>query len=1076
MRRLCVYLALLSLLLLPPLAGVAAPGDDGFDTQTVMVYIVGSDLESSGGMATGDIREMLKARPDKERLNVLVLAGGTTHWMAPSIPKDRLSVFKIESSNPKMVHEMDSASMGDADTLSKFLHYAVDNYPADSYGLILWDHGGGPMVGFGVDTLYRGDGLTVFELDEALKNSPFDGTRKLEWLAFDACLMASFEVASLMSDYAKYMIASEETLPGMGVDYTFLKDLGQTRLTGPEAGEAIIARTYDFYKQLAAKRGTAEDMVTLSLMDLSRVSKVQDSLDSLFSNLDKGLEAGIYSQVARSRDGSKAYGRVGTTAEFDLIDLTDLSDNMVTLYPEAAGELKAAIREMVRHNRTNVPRSGGMSIYFPLLNKDMYATHWAQTYSRFDFAPVWRNFMAQFGEILLSDSLSNWTGSEKPLVSYDEETGEYYIQLSADQAANFEKAQYYVLAKLGGEEYMLTYMSSDTVLDDSNRVFANFGGKTMYIDLPDGEDSINPYMMEKENIGGIGKYHIPILVDRPTGGSKRETVSAEMLAEINKTSGEARLTGAIRQNEEGVLIGKRDIDLAEWENVFLPYSSLYLTRNENGDIQPLGNWAESTNFRVITYDAKKDITVRYADIEDDSYDFFVLISVIDTQGYVYSSELMPLSTKLGNIPAPVEPLSGMQRVAYPSKDGAPILMMDKSKVQVSLESIEPSGGDNTQAPDGITLTFGLENQAEEDASVSLRWLAVNEFMIPVDAYGGASPGEKTTFTATIPLSDAPYGSLAQFGVSQIDAIRLSMQLSFSSSSLFAQWYTEQYEIRTNIPVSVPAYEPPQTRMLLNENGFTVALVGTPYEEEGYYVITLKISNNSEKHDLIQLMQSTVNGIMAPQDILTSSLTHENVLPGTQMLTQVRIPMYHTDLPPELAEYQYMFDGLSSLEAIGVSDIREIMLRFHIDQAALVGEQGRLNVRKMLSPLHITLDGMENVEQTLDAQGETLFEKDGVLVVRLLSPTMSRDFYVRNDTDKTLHLTSMGDIRVDGVDYADNVPLDVTVSPRSSAYSTLFGFLPGIEPKGDIVTFYINVTDEDSNELIMQSDKITFPLQ
>src|SRR5690606_27823911 len=130
----------------------------------------------------------------------------------------------------------------------------------------------------------------------------------------------------------------------------------------------------------------------------------------------------------------------------------------------------------------------------------------------------------------------------------------------------------------------------------------------------------------------------------------------------------------------------------------------------------------------------------------------------------------------------------------------PILMMDKSKVQVSLESIEPSGGDNTQAPDGITLTFGLENQAEEDASVSLRWLAVNEFMIPVDAYGGASPGEKTTFTATIPLSDAPYGSLAQFGVSQIDAIRLSMQLSLSSSSLFAQWYTEQYEIRTSIPV------------------------------------------------------------------------------------------------------------------------------------------------------------------------------------------------------------------------------------------------------------------------------------
>ena len=1075
MRKIYAALLILSFLLFPPLTGVAGDVEDGFDTQTVMVYIVGSDLESNGGMATGDIREMLKARPDKERLNVLVLAGGTTHWVAPSISRDQLSVFKIESSSPNLIHQMESASMGDPATLSKFLNFAVENYPADSYGLVLWDHGGGPMVGFGVDTLYKGDGLTVFELEEALANSPFDGKKQLEWLAFDACLMASFEVASLMSDYARYMIASEETLPGLGVDYTFLKDLGTTGLTGPEAGNAIITRTYDFYEQLAISRGTPEEMVTLSLMDLSGVGKVQDTLDGLFSNLDKGLEADLYSQVARSRDGSKAYGRVGTTAEFDLIDLSDLSDNMSTLYPEAAGELKNAIRDMVRHNKTNVPRSGGMSIYFPLLNKDMYASRWAEIYRQFNFSPVWKGFLKQFGEILMSDSLSNWTGSEKPVVSFDAQTGEYYIQLSADQAANFEKAEYYVLAKLGGEEYMMAYMSSDTVLDDSNRVFANFGGKTMYIDLPDGEGSIIPYMMEKENIDGVGKYQIPILVDRALSSATRETVSAQWLAQINKVSGEARLTGAIRQNEEGNMTGKRDLDLAEWENVFLPYSSVYLTRNENGDIQPLGNWAESASFNVVTFDTKKDITVRYADIEDDSYEFFVIISVMDTQGFVYSSELMPLRVKAADAPVPGGPLSDTKTVTYPAQDQAPIPLMDLSKVQVSLDSIGITTSEGASAPDGATLTFSVDNQGAQGAAVSLNWLAVNDAMIPVHAVGGASPGEKQVFTATIPLHETPSGSLTQFGISRIDRLRLELQLTLDSASLFAQSPTARFEILTDLKVPVPAYAPPPAQTLLKENGFTIALIGTPFEEEGYYVIPLKVTNDSENYDLLQLMQITVNGITAPRDVLSSPLAHENVLPGTRLLTRVSLPLYHTQLPPELAQYQYMFDGLNSLEAVGITDIRDIMLRFHTDRAALAGEQGRLNVRRMLSPIHITLDGMENYVQPLDTEGETLFDKDDVLVVRLLSPAESRDFYVRNDTDKTLHLTSMGDIEVDGVSYAENVPLDVTVSPHASAYATLFGLLPGIEPQGSIVTFYINITDADSNQLLLQTDKITVPL-
>ncbi len=54
--------------------------------------------------------------------------------------------------------------------MSSFLNYGFDFFPADSYSLILWDHGGGPVLGYGVDENFR-DLLTLDELSEALEDS-----------------------------------------------------------------------------------------------------------------------------------------------------------------------------------------------------------------------------------------------------------------------------------------------------------------------------------------------------------------------------------------------------------------------------------------------------------------------------------------------------------------------------------------------------------------------------------------------------------------------------------------------------------------------------------------------------------------------------------------------------------------------------------------------------------------------------------------------------------------------------------------------------------------------------------------
>ena len=119
---------------------------------------------------------------------------------------------------------------------------------------------------------------------------------------------------------------------------------------------------------------------------------------------------------------------------------------------ERAGELDRAIGDMVLYNRSNAPRTNGVSLYFPLRNKDMFKTVWGELYKAFDIAPAYKRFMESFARILLADSLSSWTGADEPAVTLDEQTGEYFIQLSPEQIKNYDRAEYYILARLRGRD------------------------------------------------------------------------------------------------------------------------------------------------------------------------------------------------------------------------------------------------------------------------------------------------------------------------------------------------------------------------------------------------------------------------------------------------------------------------------------------------------------------------------------------------------------------------------------------------------------------------------------------------
>ena len=153
---------------------------------------------------------------------------------------DESERFVIENGDMTLLQSPGSMNMTDADTLSDFIRFSAESYPADRYELILWDHGGGTMTGFGYDELYEDTSLTLSSLSTALYN----GGVQFDFIGFDACLMATAEVAYALDPYADYLIASEESEPGEG--------LGVQKLAYDAGGRP--RRTHGGARQKAGRR------------------------------------------------------------------------------------------------------------------------------------------------------------------------------------------------------------------------------------------------------------------------------------------------------------------------------------------------------------------------------------------------------------------------------------------------------------------------------------------------------------------------------------------------------------------------------------------------------------------------------------------------------------------------------------------------------------------------------------------------------------------------------------------------------------------------------------------------------
>ena len=107
--------------------------------------------------------------------------------------------------------------MTNKEVLKKFINFTVQNYLADKFDLILWDHGGSHLNGFGLDDHSSAslvdylDSMDFSELIDALSDNDIIKTKgNFDFINFDACLMNNLELNLALSSLTDYSIASAE--------------------------------------------------------------------------------------------------------------------------------------------------------------------------------------------------------------------------------------------------------------------------------------------------------------------------------------------------------------------------------------------------------------------------------------------------------------------------------------------------------------------------------------------------------------------------------------------------------------------------------------------------------------------------------------------------------------------------------------------------------------------------------------------------------------------------------------------------------------------------------------------------
>jgi len=586
--------------------------------RTIMIYMVGSDLESENKIATYDLDDINPDNIDLENNNVLLIVGGSTKWHN-YVSEDEVAIYKLEEDGFDKIVTYELSSMGESKILTKFLNFSHNHYRAKKYDLIFWNHGIG-AYGIESDEIYD-DYLTITELKKGLEKSPFSKEEKFESVLFINCLSGNLHFADVMSDYANYMIGSEEVSYG-SVDLNKLDFLEKIEVddTGYDYGVKFIDNLSSYVDEYNDRAYRDIDS-TYSVIDLSKIDEVISKLNDVVSRIDVSDN---YRGLSKLRGSLVTYGKENKS--YDMVDLYALVYGMKGYASmEDINDLLMTIKNSVVYNWSLNGYSYGLSVYFPYYGTDyqinLHLNELKEISNDEYFSFVSNFFISKKGylsNLNISKNLGKATFTD------------FNLLLEEEQIEEYSHSSVVVLKDMKDGYYMPLYTSSDTSLNENRILNFNYKGKALkVIDKNDGSSSII-YLSEKSRNEKYVEYLTFAMLQDLDGNS----VVAEVYIIVDENHPNGYISKIVKSDD--VLPSMVILDINY-------YTDMFFTNYKYDIFDDSGKYVDNWQSEGTSYLFKVNVDNYEFELFDvDSNDYYCIFKVYDVNNEVHYSSLIPI--------------------------------------------------------------------------------------------------------------------------------------------------------------------------------------------------------------------------------------------------------------------------------------------------------------------------------------------------------------------------------------------------------------------------------------------------
>lgn len=624
-KKLIVVFALLAIIILLVVCAIVVTSGNGRvrdGSRTIMIYMAGSNLESDAKIATSDLDAIIPDEIDLNKTNILLYTGSTKIWHNFA-SADENAIYILREDGFEKLQSYDAKSLGDSDVLKSFLNYSYSNYKTEKYDLIFWNHGLGALGSISDED--TNDFLTLTEMKEALKNSHFNEKNKLDTVLFRTCLNATYEMASVFSDYSKYMIASEEITIGKTGEsvLNFINDVSSSD-DGIEYGKKFIS-SYEKQVDNIDMFGSTDS--TYSIIDLTKFDKLEEKMDDFFDEID--VEDN-YNDIAKIRSNMHQYAvDTGNDENYDTVDLYELVDSLKSYSKKEANELLDTINSMVAYNWSTNDSSHGIAIYFPFNGSESAKNMHLSLYAKIDVSDDYHEFIKDFNNIQTGESTFTFSLKNNETKINNKE---FSLQLTEEQIKNYASASYIIFKKTDDGYFTPLYSSTNAKLGDDGVVRTNVSNNL--IKVVDKRDNSEAYLQAFET-SAKDKEYITTAVLVKEGDYKIK--AANMYIKIDESGKPVITKTALIDNG---LASSAVVDYKTYGTIqFTNYR--YNILDENGNYNE--NWEGSPVKHLFEVKANDDSAEFKTASLDESDDYYCVFKIKDVKNKYYYSNLIKIN-------------------------------------------------------------------------------------------------------------------------------------------------------------------------------------------------------------------------------------------------------------------------------------------------------------------------------------------------------------------------------------------------------------------------------------------------